>query len=100
MVQTWLKNHGGNDKLTIEQAAKDPLVLSEVQTAIDSVNKSFSTAESIRKFVIVNAELTEKSGHLTPSLKIKRDAVSRDFAKEIAELYADGKGNIDFAVNF
>ena len=100
MFQTWLKNHGGNDKLTIEEAATDPLVLSEVQAAIDKVNKSFSTAESIRKFVIVNAELTEKSGHLTPSLKIKRDAVARDFAKEIAELYADGKGNVDKAVNF
>ncbi|CAB4545278.1 MAG: AMP-binding protein [Actinobacteria bacterium] len=100
MFQTWLKNHGGNATLTIEEAATDALVLSEVQKAIDGVNKSFSTAESIRKFVIVNSELTEKSGHLTPSLKIKRDAVARDFAKEIAELYADGKGNIDNAVNF
>jgi len=100
MFQTWLKNHGGNASLTIEEAATDALVLSEIQAAIDVVNKSFSTAESIRKFVIVNSELTEKSGHLTPSLKIKRDAVARDFAKEIAELYADGKGNIDNAVNF
>ena len=100
MLPTWLKNHGGNEKLSIDDAAKDPKVLSEIQTAIDTVNKSFSTAESIRKFVIINAELTEKSGHLTPSLKIKREAVARDFAKEIAELYADGKGNIDHAVNF
>ncbi|MFM2384131.1 MAG: hypothetical protein RL166_5 [Actinomycetota bacterium] len=100
MLATWLKNHGGNDKLTVEQAAKDALVLSEVQTAIDNVNKNFSTAESIRKFVIINAELTESSGHLTPSLKIKREAVARDFAKEIAELYEDGKGHIDRAVNF
>jgi long-chain acyl-CoA synthetase len=100
MLPTWLKNHGGNEKLSIDDATKDPKILSEIQTAIDNVNKSFSTAESIRKFVIINAELTEKSGHLTPSLKIKRDAVARDFAKEIAELYADGKGNIDHAVNF
>lgn len=100
MLPTWLKNHGGNEKLSMDDATKDPKILSEIQTAIDNVNKSFSTAESIRKFVIINAELTEKSGHLTPSLKIKRDAVARDFAKEIAELYADGKGNIDHAVNF
>ena len=99
MLATWLKNHGGDQSLTIEQAATNPLVLSEVQHAIDLVNKNFSTAESIRKFVIINAELTESSGHLTPSLKIKREAVARDFAKEIAELYADGKGNIDRAVN-
>ena len=100
MLASWLKNHGGDEKLSIKKAAKDPLVLSEIQKAIDQVNKSFSTAESIRKFVVIAAELTEKSGHLTPSLKIKREAVARDFAKEIAEIYADGKGNIDRAVNF
>jgi long-chain acyl-CoA synthetase len=100
MLPTWMKNHGGDDKLSVAEAAKSELVLKEIQAAIDKVNKNFSTAESIRKFVVIEAELTEKSGHLTPSLKIKRDAVARDFAKEIAELYADGKGNIDRAVNF
>jgi len=100
MLTSWLKNHGGNEKLTVSEAAGDPLVLAELQGAIDKVNLSFSTAESIRKFVVIAAELTEQSGHLTPSLKIKREAVARDFAKEIAELYGDGKGNVDRAVNF
>lgn len=100
MLTVWLKNHGGNEKLTVKQAAKDPIVLAEIQKAIDQVNKSFSTAESIRKFVVIDKELTESSGHLTPSLKIKRDAVARDFAKEIAKIYEGGKGNIDRAVNF
>jgi long-chain acyl-CoA synthetase len=100
MLPTWLKNHGGEEKLSLAEAATNPLVLGEIQAAIDKVNKNFSTAESIRKFVVIPAELTEASGHLTPSLKIKREAVARDFAKEISELYADGKGNIDRAVNF
>jgi long-chain acyl-CoA synthetase len=100
MLATWLKNHKGDEKLTIEEATTDPQVIGEIQSAIDAVNKNFSTAESIRKFVIIDSELTEASGHLTPSLKIKREAVARDFAKEIADLYADGKGNIDRAVNF
>jgi long-chain acyl-CoA synthetase len=100
MLPVWLKNHGGNEKLTVAEAAKDPKVLAEIQTAVDRVNKSFSTAESIRKFVVIDAELTEASGHLTPSLKIKREAVARDFAKEIAELYSNVKGDIDRAVNF
>jgi long-chain acyl-CoA synthetase len=100
MLPVWLKNHGGNEKLTVAEAAKDPKVLAEIQTAVDRVNNSFSTAESIRKFVVIDAELTEASGHLTPSLKIKREAVARDFAKEIAELYSNVKGDIDRAVNF
>jgi long-chain acyl-CoA synthetase len=100
MLSVWLKNHGGNEKLTVADAASDPKVLAELQGAVDKVNLSFSTAESIRKFVVIDAELTEQSGHLTPSLKIKREAVARDFAKEIAELYGDGKDNVDRAVNF
>lgn len=100
MLPTWLANHGGDSQLTIEKAATDPLVLNEIQRAIDKVNKNFSTAESIRKFVVIPSELTEGSGHLTPSLKIKREAVARDFAKEIAEIYQGGNGNIDRAVNF
>lgn len=100
MVPSWLGNHGGDATISLKKAAKDPLVLSEIQKAIDEVNKSFSTAESIRKFVVIPYELTEKSGHLTPSLKVKREAVARDYAKEIAEIYEDGKGTIDRAVNF
>jgi long-chain acyl-CoA synthetase len=71
----------------LSQAAKSPIVLAEIQKAIDRVNKNVSRAESIRKFVVVDQELSEESGHLTPSLKIKREAVLRDFAPAITELY-------------
>jgi long-chain acyl-CoA synthetase len=54
------------------------------------VNKHFSKAESIRKFVIIDRELTEESGHLTPSLKVKRDVVVRDFAPSVEEIYETG----------
>lgn len=87
MLPIWLANNGADKAMTISQAAKSPIVLAEVQKAIDRVNRHFSRAESIRKFVIIDRELTEESGHLTPSLKIKRDAVLRDFAPAIAEIY-------------
>ena len=87
MLPIWLANNGAEKDMTLAQAAKSPIVLAEIQKAIDRVNKNFSRAESIRKFVVVDQELTEDSGHLTPSLKIKREAVMRDFAPAIAELY-------------
>jgi long-chain acyl-CoA synthetase len=87
MLPIWLANNGADKNMTLTQAAKSPIVLAEIQKAIDRVNKNFSRAESIRKFVVVDQELTEDSGHLTPSLKIKREAVMRDFAPAIAELY-------------
>ena len=87
MLPVWLKNHGGDNTLSVSQASKLPLVLAEVQKAVDQVNAQVSKAESIRKFVIIDTELTEASGHLTPSLKIKRNNVVADFATEIDEIY-------------
>ena len=87
MLPIWLANNGADKNMTLAQAAKSPIVLAEIQKAIDRVNRNFSTAESIRKFVVIDQELSEESGHLTPSLKIKRDAVLRDFAPAIADIY-------------
>lgn len=89
MLPIWLSNNGADKNMTLAQAAKSPIVLAEIQKAIDRVNRHFSRAESIRKFVVIDQELTEESGHLTPSLKIKRDAVIRDFAPAITEIYGD-----------
>jgi long-chain acyl-CoA synthetase len=90
MLPIWLSNNGLNKNLTLAQAAKEPKVLAEIQIAIDRVNKNFSKAESIRKFTVIGQELSEESGHLTPSLKIKRDVVLRDFAPAIDEIYQAG----------
>jgi long-chain acyl-CoA synthetase len=87
MLPIWLANNGADKEMSLSQAAKSPIVLAEIQKAIDRVNKNVSRAESIRKFVVVDQELSEESGHLTPSLKIKREAVLRDFAPAITELY-------------
>ena len=46
-----------------------------------------SKAESIRKFVVIEGDFTEESGHLTPSLKLKRNVIMRDFADEVEGLY-------------
>jgi long-chain acyl-CoA synthetase len=51
------------------------------------VNKKFSKAEQVKRFEVLGVELTEASGHLTPSLKIKRSAVMQDFAAEVARIY-------------
>ncbi|MGY4905691.1 AMP-dependent synthetase/ligase [Streptomyces sp. 900116325] len=58
-----------------------------LQRAVDEANRLVSRAESIRKFVVLPVDFTEEGGHLTPSLKLKRDAILRDFEAEIEELY-------------
>ena len=62
-------------------------VLAEVQRAVDHANTAVSKAESIRKFAILENDFTQESGHLTPSLKLKRNIVMRDFEDEVDALY-------------
>ena len=87
MLPVWLGNNGQKSDLTLSQAAKNPVVLAELQRKIDEVNATVSNAEAIKKFAVIESELSEESGHLTPSLKIKREAVTRDFAPVIDEIY-------------
>ncbi len=84
----WLNNAGEDAGLALEEAAKHPAVLAEVQRAIDAANENVSRAESIRKFTILPIELTEDSGHLTPKLSIKRNVILEDFSGHIEEMYS------------
>ncbi|MET0933673.1 MAG: AMP-dependent synthetase/ligase [Mycetocola sp.] len=89
MLPTWLGNNGQEANLTLDQAAKNPAVLAEIQRAIDAANSKVSRAESIRKFVVLATEFTEASGHLTPKMSIKRHVILKDFTGDIDKLYAD-----------
>lgn len=92
MLPLWLTNHSLDKNLSVAEAARLPEVIAAVQKSIDKVNLTLSKAESIRKFVIVDRELTEASGHLTPSMKIKRNVVMDDFAAEVEEIYSSTLG--------
>jgi long-chain acyl-CoA synthetase len=89
MLPIWLGSHGLNKDLTVAEASHLPEVMAEVQAAVDRVNKTVSKAEAIRKFVILEQELTQESGHVTPSLKIKRNVVLEDFADLAAQMYGE-----------
>ncbi|POX53441.1 long-chain fatty acid--CoA ligase [Streptomyces sp. Ru72] len=59
-----------------------------LQRAVDEANKLVSRPESIRRFTVLPVDFTEEAGHLTPSMKLRREAIMRDFAREVEELYA------------
>lgn len=87
MLPVWLNNQGEDPNMPLADAAKLPKVQAEIQAAITRANSKVSRAESVRKFLILDAQFTEQSGHLTPKLSVKRDVVLRDFAEEIDSLY-------------
>ncbi len=64
-----------------------PQLTESVQKAVDDANTQVSKAESIRKFVILPEDWTEENGYLTPSFKVKRNLILRDFHDEVETLF-------------
>lgn len=85
-LEQWAARRG-KVGLTLEQARTDEDVLAEIQSYIDLANQSVSQAESVRKMVILPTELSQETGHVTPSEKLRREAVIKDFDEALAELY-------------
>ncbi|MEV5222484.1 AMP-dependent synthetase/ligase [Streptomyces syringium] len=83
----WLAEHGRPAGTTPSELADDAELLADVQKAVDDGNAAVSKAESVRKFRVLPAQFTEDSGHVTPSLKLKRNVVAKDFAGEIEAIY-------------
>jgi long-chain acyl-CoA synthetase len=83
----WKEQHGKPPGASPADLASDPDLIAELQAAIDDANLAVSRAESIRRFTVLAADFTEASGHITPSLKVRRAQVAKDFADEIEALY-------------
>jgi long-chain acyl-CoA synthetase len=59
----------------------------EVQRAVDEVNSKVGPVEQIKYFRILPQDLSQETGELTPTLKVKRSVVAEKYAGEIDELY-------------
>ena len=88
-LASWLPTIGQPADLSLADAAALPQVREEIQPFVDRANATVSRAESVRKFVVLDAQFTQKNSCLTPSLKVVRPAVNRVFSGAIdQELYA------------
>ncbi|SDS44389.1 long-chain acyl-CoA synthetase [Paraoerskovia marina] len=84
----WCQMHG-KPQLTVEEAMTDDDVRHALDEAVARANQAVSRAESIRAFTILGTDFTIENDYLTPSMKVKRNLVVRDFADDIDALYAD-----------
>jgi long-chain acyl-CoA synthetase len=87
-VKNWLQRNSLPATTSFAQMASNEVFNAEIQAAVDYANKAVSQAESIRKWVLIDSDWSEASGHLTPSLKLKRNVVSEQFNAEIESLYS------------
>ena len=85
-LAAWAKSQ---DKpgLTADDLYDDSDLRAAIQSAVDDANSAVSKAESIRVWKLIDVQFTEESGHMTPTLKLKRSVVAADHAADIEELY-------------
>jgi long-chain acyl-CoA synthetase len=85
-LPTWAAANGKTGG--IDELVDDADLRAEIQKAVDEANKAVSSAEAIKKFTILTDAWTEEGGQLTPSLKLKRAVVMREFKDDVDALYA------------
>jgi long-chain acyl-CoA synthetase len=84
----WLESKGKPAGTTVAELTEDADIQAELEAAVAEANKAVSKAEAIRKFRVLGADFTEANGMLTPSLKLKRAAVMKEFDADVEALYS------------
>jgi len=84
----WKQRNGKSADATVADLTDDPELRAAIQQAVDEGNKAVSKAEAIKRWRLLPVDLTEDSGHLTPTMKLKRNIIAKDFAAEIDALYS------------
>ncbi len=83
-LPAFAEQHG----MSVEEVTQSEQMRAEVQAAVDEANSHVGRVEQIKKFVILPHDLSQPTGELTPTLKVKRNVVNEKFAGEIEALYA------------
>jgi long-chain acyl-CoA synthetase len=75
---------------TYAEAAKSPAVKQKVQEAVDKLNQTLPSYETIKRFHILDRDFSQETGELTPTMKVKRKACTVKFKQQIDSMY-DGE---------
>jgi len=59
----------------------------KIKLTIENINKSLTLVEKIKKFVLIHQEFTIENGMLTPTLKLKRKEIIKNYKQQLENLY-------------
>jgi long-chain acyl-CoA synthetase len=71
-----------------EQLATNPEIVAALEAHREKINEKFARVEQVKKIAILPYDLSQESGELTPTLKVKRAVVVDKHEREIEQLYA------------
>lgn len=86
-VATWADQHGTFADL--RAVAADPEIRSAIAASVERVNREHAPVEQIKKWRVLPEPLSVDRGELTPTLKVRRPAVTEHYADLIEEMYAE-----------
>ena len=66
---------------------RSPEILELIQAEVDRVNKQFARVEQVKKFFLLDRQLTAEDEELTPTMKLKRKLVQTKYAEQIEAMY-------------
>jgi long-chain acyl-CoA synthetase len=69
--------------------SREPRVLALIQAELDRVNERYAQVEQIKRFFVLDHDLSQETGELTPTLKVKRGVINDKYAADFDALYAD-----------
>jgi long-chain acyl-CoA synthetase len=83
---TYAKEHGLPEDPA--QLAQNPDVKAAIEAHVEKINQNFARVEQVKKIAILPHDLSQESGELTPTLKVKRAVVAQKHDDAIEQLYA------------
>lgn len=72
---------------TYASLTRAPEVINLIQKEVNNVNRQFAQVETIKKFRLIDIQLTDDDDEITPTMKLKRKFISEKFKDQIEEMY-------------
>ncbi len=85
-IGPWAEGEGIEDR-SISALARNEKVLALVQETLDAANARYAQVEQVKKFFVLDHDLSQETGELTPTLKVKRNIVNEKYAEQFDALY-------------
>ena len=86
-VKDWAKRKGFEIGTNAEEIVKNPRLIDRIQNEIDNHNKQFGNWEKVKKFELTPDIWSIESGHLTPTMKLKRKVIKEKYASLYNRIY-------------
>jgi long-chain acyl-CoA synthetase len=85
-IPAYAREHGLPED--IPALSREPAIHALIQKEVDRANEKYAQVEQVKKFAILDHDLSQPTGELTPTLKVKRNVVNEKYADIFEALYA------------